>query len=192
MPWVWAKVVKVAKEIGSEGKKKKKSSSFLSSTLMLLTQGLPLLPATIYYHKEMKLEWEVYVFAHPVCLVCPMAHAASLQCCNKNISPRWSLVPAPEHVTYPPSPPLVRAIDEAALSYKICFLYLNEEGLQCFRLEGGGRRTWLCPWSSASRSFALIVSEVIAATVFLLLLLGALCLPNRQFHLPELLIQGTC
>lgn len=27
---------------------------------MLLTQGLPLLPATIYYHKKRKLEWEFY------------------------------------------------------------------------------------------------------------------------------------
>lgn len=50
-----AKEVKVAKEIGSEDKKKK-SSSPLNSTLVLLTQGLALLPTTIHYHKKRK--WE--------------------------------------------------------------------------------------------------------------------------------------
>lgn len=79
-----------------------------------------------------------------------------------SVSPRRSPLPAPQLS----NPALVTADDEVALSHKIRFLYLDEEGLWCFLFKGGGRRALLSLGSSASRSFAVIVSEVIAATAF--------------------------
>lgn len=128
-------------------------------------------------------------FTYPVFLVCLIAHAASMQCCSRTALPGGAWI---QHQSILSNPASVTADDEAAFSHKIWFWYLKEEGLCCFPLEGEGRRALLCPWSSAPHSFALIISEVIAATVFLLLLLGAPCFLNRRFHLPELLIRGTC
>ena len=189
MPWFWAKEVKVAKEIGSEGKRKKKK---LFSLKLYPGAFNPRIVFAAHRHslsQETETGMRGLFFTYPVFSVCPIAHAPSVQSCNRTAVPGRAPF---QHQYILSNPAAFTADDEAALSHKIWFLYLNEEGLWCFLLEGGGRRALLCPWSSASHSFALIISEVIAATVFLLLLLGAPCFLNRQFHLPELLIQGTC
>lgn len=130
---------------------------------MLLTQGSSLLPTTFHSHKQRKLEREFYFFSIQSFLICPgtdhvlIWHRASMQCCSGTALPGRACF---QHQNILSNPALVTADDEAVLSHKICFLYLNRQDLWYFLLEVAGRRALLCPWSSASCSSALLVSEV--------------------------------
>lgn len=124
---------------------------------MLLTQGSSLLPATIHSHKKKEIGTRILFFPIQTFLVCCITHTASMQCCNGAALPGRAWF---QHQNVLSNPASVTADDKAALSHKIWFLYLNQQDLWCFLLEVAGRRALLCPWSSASCSPALLVSEV--------------------------------
>lgn len=97
-----AKEVKVAKEIGSEDKKKKKLiSPELYPGAFNPRIGFAAHHYSLSQEKEMGMRGLSLVY--PVVLVCSIAHAASMQCCNRTALPGRASFQQQDILSTPPS-----------------------------------------------------------------------------------------